>query len=31
MIPDKADFDRCMSNTNTGYETYKEQIEPGQK
>jgi len=30
-LPDKADFDHCMSNTNTSYDSYKRQSEPGQK
>ena len=30
-LPDKAEFDRCMSGTNTTYESYKRQTEPGQK
>ena len=28
-LPDKAEFDRCMSKTNTPYESYKRQTEPG--
>lgn len=30
-LPDKAEFDRCMSSTNTTYESYKRQTEPGQR
>jgi hypothetical protein len=30
-LPDKAEFDRCMSSTNTSYESYKRQTEPGRK
>ena len=30
-IPDKAEFDRCMSRAGTSYESYKRQTEPGQK
>jgi len=30
-IPDKAEFDRCMSKANTSYESYKRQTEQGQK
>jgi len=30
-LPDKAEFDRCMSGTNTTYESYKRQTEQGQK
>ena len=30
-IPDKAELDRCLSNTNTSYESYKKATEPGQK
>ena len=30
-IPDKAEFDRCMSKASTSYESYKRQTEPGQK
>jgi hypothetical protein len=30
-LPDKADFDRCMSKTDTTYESYKRQREPEQK
>ena len=26
-IPDKADYDRCVANTNTTYDSYKQQIE----
>jgi hypothetical protein len=29
--PDKAEFDRCMRNTNTTYESYKRQTEPEKK
>lgn len=29
-LPDKAEFDRCMSDTNTAYESYRRQTEPGQ-
>lgn len=29
--PDKADFDRCMSKTNTSYESYKKQTEPRER
>ena len=28
-LPDKAEFDRCMSDTDTAYESYKRQAEPG--
>jgi len=27
-LPDKAEFDRCMSDTNTAYESYRRQPEP---
>jgi len=30
-LPDKAEVDRCMSDTNTAYESYKRQTEPAQK
>lgn len=30
-IPDKAEFDRCMSKAGTTYESYKRQTEPQQK
>ena len=30
-LPDKAEFDRCMSKTNTTYESYKRQTEREQK
>ena len=30
-IPDKAEFDRCMSKASTTYESYKRQTEPEQK
>jgi len=30
-LPDKAEFDRCISKTNTPYESYKRQTEPGEK
>jgi hypothetical protein len=30
-IPDKAEFDRCMSNTQTTYDSYKQQREPERK
>jgi hypothetical protein len=30
-LPDKADFDRCMSQTQTTYESYKQQTEPIQR
>lgn len=30
-IPDRAEYDRCMSGTSTGYESYKRQRETGQK
>jgi hypothetical protein len=30
-IPDKAEYDRCMSNANTTYDSYKRQTEPQQK
>ena len=28
-LPDKAEFDRCISKTSTTYESYKRQTEPG--
>ena len=28
QIPDKAEFDRCMSKTDTTYQSYKRQREP---
>jgi hypothetical protein len=30
-LPDKADYDRCMSRTNTPYDSYKRQTEPTRK
>jgi hypothetical protein len=30
-LPDKTDYDRCMSRTNTDYESYRRQRESGQK
>jgi len=30
-IPDKTEFDRCMSKANTSYDSYKRQTEPAQK
>jgi len=30
-IPDKAEFDRCMSKANTPYDSYKRQTESGRK
>jgi len=30
-IPDKAEFDRCMSKASTPYDSYKRQTEPAQK
>ncbi len=30
-LPDNAEFERCMSQTNTTYESYKRQSEPGKK
>ena len=30
-IPDKAEYDRCMSKANTTYDSYKRQTEPEQK
>jgi hypothetical protein len=30
-IPDKAEFDRCMSRAGTGYDAYKRQTEPDRK
>jgi hypothetical protein len=30
-LPDKTDFDRCMSQTETTYESYKQQTEPGMR
>ena len=27
-LPDKAESDRCLSNANTAYESYKRQTEP---
>jgi hypothetical protein len=30
-LPDKAEFDRCMSNTSVTYDAYKRQTEAGQK
>ncbi|HYS56585.1 MAG TPA: hypothetical protein VEM34_00400 [Burkholderiales bacterium] len=30
-LPDKAEFDRCMSKTSTTYESYKRQTEPWEK
>ena len=30
-IPDKAEFDRCMSRASTPYDSYKNQNESGQK
>ena len=30
-LPDKAEFDRCMSNTNTSYDSYRRETEPGQQ
>lgn len=30
-LPDKADFDRCMSKTNTSYESYKQETEPRER
>jgi hypothetical protein len=30
-LPDKAEFDRCMSNANTTYESYKRQTAPERK
>ena len=30
-LPDKAEFDRCMSKTDTTYESYKRQRAPEQK
>jgi hypothetical protein len=31
QLPDKTEFDRCMSKTDTTYESYKRQREPEQK
>ena len=31
QIPDKAEFDRCMRNAGTSYESYKRQTEREQK
>ena len=28
-LPDKAEYDRCISRAGTGYETYKRQSGPG--
>lgn len=30
-LPDKADYDRCMSQTQTSYQSYKQQTEPQEK
>jgi hypothetical protein len=30
-LPDKAEYDRCMSGTSTSYETYKRERETGRK
>jgi hypothetical protein len=30
-LPDKVDYDRCMSQTQTTYESYKQQTEPREK
>ena len=30
-LPDKADFDRCMSKTDTTYDSYKRQRAPEEK
>ena len=30
-LPDKAEFDRCMSGANTTYDSYKRQTEPEKK
>jgi hypothetical protein len=30
-LPDKAEFDRCMSKTDTSYDSYKQQKEPEPK
>ena len=30
-IPDKAEFDRCMSRAGAGYDVYKRQTEPDRK
>ncbi len=30
-IPDKAEYDRCMSNANTSYDSYKRQTESERK
>jgi hypothetical protein len=31
QLPDKADFDRCMSRAGTTYESYQRQTEPERK
>jgi len=30
-LPDKAESDRCMSDTNAAYDSYKRQTEPARK
>lgn len=30
-LPEKVEFDRCMSKANASYESYKQQTEPAQK